>query len=326
MILASLRRMIEKLRNLLRNRPAEEELSREITSHLALLEDDFRMRGMTPEDARRAARQAIGGVEQTKQSHRDERSILWLEQTVQDLRHACRTLARNPGFTFAAIITLALGIGVNTTLFTAYDAVALRPLPVANPGSVVRLERWLESGSRATLNMPFRGPSMSIVAIIRTRLRIWLQQAGRFTCWQPFPMSSKTPESCESIEEYARPDGLQQLLQRLWNRRWLGRTFGPDEDRAPGTNPVIVLSYASWQREFHGDSQVVGRLVKINGTDYTIIGVAPKTFTGTSLLPQVPDFWAPASMQGQLAPGQDWLRQPTDFEFQVLGRLKPASV
>ena len=84
-----------------------------------------------------------------------------------------------------------------------------------------------------------------------------------------------------------------------------------------------MLSHACWQREFHGDPQVIGRLVKINGTDYTIIGVAPRAFTGTSLLPQVPDFWAPASMQGQLAPGQDWLRQPTDFEFQVFGRLKP---
>ncbi len=158
MILATVRRMIAKLRNLLRNRPAEEELAREIAAHLALLQDDFQKRGMAPEDARRRARRVIGGVEQTKQSHRDERSILWLEQTGQDLRHASRTLTRNPAFTFVAVVTLALGIGVNTTLFTAYNSVALRPLPVANARSVVRLERWLESGFIGDVQYAFSWP------------------------------------------------------------------------------------------------------------------------------------------------------------------------
>jgi putative ABC transport system permease protein len=83
----------------------------------------------------------------------------------------------------------------------------------------------------------------------------------------------------------------------------LGRTFGPEEDRAPGANPVIVLSYASWQRGFQGDTQIVGRTIKINGTAFTIGGVAPQEFTGTSVIPQIPDFWAPIAMQGQLVPG-----------------------
>ncbi len=324
MIPVTLRRMIAKLRNLLRKRPAEEELAREIASHLALLEDDFRMRGMTPEDARRAARQAIGGVEQTKQSHRDERSILWLEQTGQDLRHACRTLARNPGFTFAAMITLALGIGVNTTLFTAYDAVALRPLPVANPGRVVRLERWLESGFLGDTQYAFSWPEYVYCRDHQDAFKDLVATSS------PVHVLAAIPDIAQNAASHAsQSKNMQgQLVSGNYFSAFgidagLGRTFGPDEDRAPGANPVIVLSHASWQREFHGDPQVVGRLVKINSTDYTIIGVAPKTFTGTSLLPQVPDFWVPASMQGQLAPGQDWLRQPTDFEFQVLGRLKP---
>ena len=214
MILATLRRMIAKLRNLLRNQPAEEELTREIASHLALLEEDLRMRGMTPEDARRTARQAIGGIEQAKQSHRDERSILWLEQLGQDLRHACRTLARNPGFTLAAVITLALGIGVNTTLFTAYDAVALRPLPVANPTSVVRLERWLESGSRRRRS----------VRLFVARVCLFSRSSGRLCGFGSHQLASSrashfrwTRISCQRIEKSAGPDGLRQLLQRLWN-------------------------------------------------------------------------------------------------------------
>jgi predicted permease len=103
----------------------------------------------------------------------------------------------------------------------------------------------------------------------------------------------------------------------------LGRVFGPDEADAPGADPVIVLSHAFWQRASHGDPQIIGSLMRINGVAYSIVGVAPEEFTGTALLPRVPDFWVPASMQSQLLPGQDWLHEPADYRFQILGRLKP---
>jgi predicted permease len=247
-----------------------------------------------------------------------------LEQIRQDLRHAFRALARNPGFTFTAVVTLALGIGVNTTLFTAYNAVALRPLPVANPGSVVRLERWLESGFLGDNQYAFSWPEYVYCRDHQDSFTDLLA-----TSW-PVHVLAVISDSGKSAA--GESENLQgQMVSGNYFSAFgidaaLGRTFGPSEDRAAGANPVIVLSHASWQRDFHGDPQVVGRPLKINGIDYTIIGVAPKTFTGTSLLPQVPDFWAPTSMQGQLAPGQDWLRQPTDYEFQVLARLKPGVV
>ena len=103
----------------------------------------------------------------------------------------------------------------------------------------------------------------------------------------------------------------------------LGRVFGPDENGGPGENPVVVLSHPYWQRRYHGDPHVLGRALKLGSTSFTVIGVAPPEFTGTSLNPQVPDLWAPVSMQQQLVPGQDWLRKPTDFEFQILARLDP---
>src|SRR5438270_11975481 len=128
-----LRRLLAKTYGLLRWKRAEEDLDREIASHLAMLEDDFRSRGLTPEQAVLAARRAYGGVEQAKELHRDERSLVWLEQSWQDVRHAARALVQTPGFTLVAVSTLALGIGVNTTLFTAFNALALKPLPVADP-------------------------------------------------------------------------------------------------------------------------------------------------------------------------------------------------
>lgn len=115
-----------------RRESLERALDREIKAHLAPLADDFERREMTPGEARRAARTALGGVAQTKELARDARSVVWLEQAMQDFRHAGRSLRHNPGFALVAALTLALGIGVNATLFTAYNAVVLKPLPVAH--------------------------------------------------------------------------------------------------------------------------------------------------------------------------------------------------
>ena len=315
------RRMLAKLYALLGNERAEEDLAREIASHLAFLEDDFQRRGMTPVEARRAARRACGGVEQAKQMHRDERSILWLEQTVQDLRHACRALARSPGFTLVAVITLALGIGLNTTLFSAYNAVALKPLPVADAKRVVRLERWLQSGMLGDIQYDFSYPEY---VYCRDHQDVFSNLVA--ASWPIRVLASISRGSEQGGNELKTLQGQivsGNYFTALGIGTRIGRTFGPEEDRAPGANPVIVLSYAFWQRAFRSDTQVLGRVIKANSTAFTIVGVAPEEFTGTSVIPQVPDFWAPISMQAQLVPGQNWLNEPTNFRFQVLARLRP---
>src|SRR5262245_40234859 len=234
------RRLVAKLYDFFHSKRAEQELEREIVSRLALLEEDFQRRGMTPDEARLAARRAYGGIEQAKELHRDERSILWLEQAWQDLHHASRSLAKNPGFTLVAVITLSLGIGVNTALFTAYNALALKPLPVSNPNEVVRIKRWFDSGAHGDVQYSFSYPEY---VYCRDRNDVFSSLVA--SSW-PQPVLAESERLIGQLvsANYFADLGIGARL---------GRTFLPEEDRIPGANPVIVLSYLFWQRRFNGD-------------------------------------------------------------------------
>ena len=134
-----LRRFLTKCIGLFRSRRLDAELDREISAHLALLKDDFRQRGMSMDEARFAARRTYGNVERAKQMHREERSVLWLEQLRQDVRYTMRQLRRSPGFAVTVIITITLGIGANTAIFTLIHSILLKSLPVADPKSLYRI-------------------------------------------------------------------------------------------------------------------------------------------------------------------------------------------
>src|SRR5689334_12516413 len=194
----------------------------------------------------------------------------------QDLAYSIRLLARNPGFALAAILTIALGIGVNATLFSIFNAVALKPLPIAQPDQVVRVKRWFDTGSRGDSQYAFSFPEYTN---LRDQNRVFADVVVS---------SSIVPVLVDS-ERLQGQLVSANYFSGLGIRAELGRTFAKDEDRTPGANSVLVLSHSFWKRQFNEDAQAIGRTITINDTIFTVIGVVPKNFSGTALMPQVPD-------------------------------------
>ncbi len=291
-----------------RGRSLDNDFEAEVQTHLEMLIVENVHRGMTADEARQAALRSLGNITQLQESQRDQRALPQIETLFADLKYGARTLRANPGFTLVAVLTLTLGIGVTTTVFTAYNAIALKPLPVADPASVVRLERWFETGYRGEIQYAFSYPEYQYCRD-RNDVFISLVAAG-------FPLA-------------VIADGVDKLQGQLVSTNYftdlgvsarMGRTFLPEE-----VGPVMVISHSFWERRFHSDPGIVGHIVNLNGTAFTIVGVAAKEFTGTGVIPQISDFWAPISTQAQIAPGRDWLSNPQAMQFQILARLKPTA-
>jgi predicted permease len=308
-----IRTLLSRIVAFARRKSLDEDFDAELRSHLEMFIEENIRRGMTSKDARDAALRSIGNVTQLRETQREARGLVWIETLWADLKYAARMLCANPGFTLIAVLTLTLGVGVVTTVFTAYNALALKPLPVADPSQVVRLERWFASGSHGDIQYGFSYPEY---LYCRDRNDVFTSLVA--ASW-----------SHTAIADDGDKLGGQLVTANYFTDlgvpAQIGRTFLPDEDRTPGGDPVIVLSNAFWERRFHSDREVIGRIVRLNGVAFTVVGVAAKEFSGTAVIPQIPDFWSPVSMQAQLAPGRDWLNTPGDLEFQILARLKPSA-
>jgi predicted permease len=225
---------------------------------------------------------------------------------LQDVRLALRRLGHSPGFTTVTIATLALAIGANTTTFSALNQFLLRPLPVERPKELV----FLNSASGVTHSYPdyldFRDRTRSLSGLAAYRIQPvgWSQAGKNSHIW-----------GYEATGNYFDVLGVHAIL---------GRTFTPEDDRMSSPHPVIVLSYTAWQTRFAGDRDIAGKTVKLNGLDYTILGVAPKGFFGTEVLLS-PEFWVPMAMERQIEPGNDWLENRNTRNSWLLGRLKPGA-
>jgi predicted permease len=265
--MAHWRRTIARFRSLLANQREEEDLAREIASHLALLADDFERRGMRPEEARLAARRAFGGVEQAKQAHRDERSPLWIEQAMQDLRYGLRTLARRPGFTMTAVLTLALGIGACTAIFSLVNAVLIRSLPYGDPSQLVYL---YTPNSQFRLPAEVFGPAYADFYDLKRDSHSFQDM----TAFGQSVFSFASQGAAERVSA-ARVDG--DFFRTFQCGPELGRAITSDDNQL-GHEKVAVISHALWQSMFGSAADVLQRSLLLDGKNYQIVGVMPEGF------------------------------------------------
>jgi predicted permease len=251
------------LRNLLSKQQVEKQLDAEVRTYAELLADERIAAGMPPSEARRTASADCGGVEQIKQSVRDRRAGVGFEVLAQDVHYGLRQLRRSPGFAALAILTLAIGIGANTAIFSFVNAVLLRPLPYPNADRLTILWSGLGYSNRA----PF---SNFELYQIRQRAQQFNQLAGIWVTNGPLPGEG-------DAEQVKVGDVTSNFLQLLCPRPALGRFFGPEDD-APNAPNTIILSHGVWVRRFGSDPSIIGKLVRFGRYKAVVVGVLPENF------------------------------------------------
>src|SRR5215216_954098 len=258
-----LSRIASTWRNLSNKEVVDQELSEELRAHVDLLTDQKIRSGLEPEEARRAALLEVGGVEQVKERVREVRSGRPLDDLSQDLRYALRGLRKHRAFTAVAVITLALGIGANTAIFTVINTVLLRPLPYENPDQLVVLTETVSERPAGVSYQNFvdwrnQNTVFENITALRPRESFNLTGAGESERLQGRLVSAN-------------------FLSTLGIKPIRGRDFLAEDDQQ-GATPVVIISYALWQRRFGGDETIIGKQLSLNGQQFTVIGITPPDF------------------------------------------------
>ena len=294
----------------------EESLEGEIRDYIEREIEDNIAAGMNAEEARHAAMRKIGPVLNIKEDTRAVWGWVWVERWWQDIRIGLRMLRKNPGFTFVAVASLAIGMGVNSAMFSFADALLLRPLPVLRPSEVVTVgtdsaggflnERLSFVSYRDYLD--FRNRCKSFDGLVATNLATF--------------GFSPQPDAVPHMKMGMLVTG--NLFRTMGVEPELGRGFRPDEDQIPGRDAVLVLGHDFWEKDLAADRSILGRSVRLNGVDFTVIGVAPERFTGLDTFIR-PAFFVPVMMWNRIAtnPGANLLEARDQRAFVVKGRLKP---
>src|SRR5215467_1277948 len=233
---------------------------------------------------------------------------------LQDVRYSLRQLHRSPGFTAITVLTLALGIGLNSGIFAIFDALMLRPLPVRDPNTLANVYQQVQEDGDYR---PFSYPEY--VALLHSN-RVF----SGLTAYAWIPAEVATGGNPAAGARDARGLLVTSNYFSLFGASTvLGRTFLPEEGQSPGSDSIVVLSHAFWEQQFGSNPSIVGKSVRFNGTPLTVVGVTDASFVGTE--PQTPDFWAPLMMQAQLMPGDDRLRDRNSFWLDAVARLNPGT-
>jgi predicted permease len=252
----------------LRRERVESELDLEVRGYAALLEEEHMSKGMNPEEARRAARIEMGGAEQIKEEVRGVRAGAWIETVRQDLRSGVRMLRKNPGFAATAILTLALGIGANTAIFSVVRAVLLSSLPYHQPDRLVKI--WGQLTGEGIPKNSFSDPEFFELADTN-------QSFDRVAAYYS-DSSANLGSDDAAPQRITRGFANWTLFPLLGVQPILGRTFSSEEDQ-PGHSQVAVISSGLWRSFFAGDPNVAGKIMRMNNRPFTVIGVLPEGFS-----------------------------------------------
>jgi predicted permease len=295
-----LRELLFRLRWFFRKKTGEATMTEEIRMHLEMATAANRAAGLSPEEARYAARREFGGVDQVKEAWRDERTVVWLEQSLRDVRFAARSLARHPTISLAAVLTLAIGLTVNATLFSFVNELFLRPLPATDPGRLVVMALKIPKFQYALPNSypDFQDFRQQVEGTGREAPELAKAFAGLMAYKEEVVHLSRSGEGTERAWIHLVSDNYFSVLGVIPYR---GRLILPTEGKKPGADPIIVLTHAAWRDRFGSDLRIVGQQIKLNGLPFTVVGVTPPDFVGAAWGTALSGF-VPVTMHPQLAP------------------------
>ena len=307
-------RIWARVRALFRRRQLEKDLDEELAFHLAMREEKKRAAGVAAEEAKYAARRQFGNITRIKEACREAWSFASLETTWRDLRYGARALAKNPGFTAVVVLATALGIGVNTGIFSVLNGVALKLLPVPSAEQIVSVDQIVHGKVRRDVHGEPGLFSYAEYKNYRANNHVF----SGLLAYAPFLEATLGGENPKQL---AGAEASCNFFHVLRERPALGRTFVEEDCRAAGARPVVVLSDALWRSQFGADPQIVGKDISLNRAKFTVIGVAAPGFRGIDPWPS--EFWAPVAMQKALEPDANLLLEDYTGWLALLGRLQP---
>jgi macrolide transport system ATP-binding/permease protein len=297
-------------------RKREKELEREIQHHLRMAEEERAERGASQQDAQAGARREFGNPGLVRETARDIWGWRWLQDLQEDLHYALRTLRKNPGFATTVVLTLGLGIGANTAIFTLLDAVMLRSLPVANPKQLYRLG---DNNNCCSMVGTQNGGSFVLYSYpLYENLRDHTPEFSELAAFEPWTSDLNVRHSGSAPQPYKGEFVSGNYFQMFGIRAFAGRLLAPSDDsaRAPC---VAVMNYHTWQRRFGLDASVIGSTLNIDGVPCAIEGVTEPGFYGDTLRSDPPDFWLPLANEPE-----KWRLESAESEWlYLIGRLKP---
>jgi len=317
------RRFFRRLGFWATTRQDEDRLRAEIEDHLALQTADNVRAGLSPFEARRQAVLKFGGVEAMKESYRDQRGLPFLETLIQDTRHALRRLRTAPAFSIATTLTLALGIGATTSIFTLVHAVMLKSLPVANPGELYRLGRETHCCfvGGYSQDKEFSLVSYDLYKYLRDTTRGFAELAAFPSYQQLFGV--RRAGSSETAQSYPGEFVSGNYFTMFGIRGYAGRALTAMDDRT-GASPVAVMSYRLWQQRYASDPSVIGSVFNVDDKPFTVVGITPPGFFGDTLRSTSPDFFLPLNTEPYVESDADLNKYDTHW-LELIGRIQPGA-